>query len=73
MDTPKDLQALSDDELSLVSGGGTGEAEAYLKKLESKYNCDRWDLKYKMTQAEYAYYAALYNNLSELPPDPNAT
>lgn len=58
----KKLQPLSDDQLSLVSGGGTAEAQEYLEELMEKYHCQRWDLYENMTQEEYNHYVYLYEH-----------
>ena len=58
----KKMQALSDEQLKMVSGGGTREAEDYLAELMEKYHCQRWDLYENMTQEEYNHYVYLYEH-----------
>ena len=48
----KNRKALSDDQMKLVSGGGTGGVEEYRAELMRKYNCSSWDLYDYATQEE---------------------
>lgn len=62
MEKNKNMMALDDDALNKITGGGTAEAEAYLKELMQKYDCERYDLYPKMTKEEYEKYVKLYNS-----------
>lgn len=58
----KNMKALSEEQLKVVSGGGTREAEEYLAELMEKYHCQRWDLYDHMTQEEYNHYVYIYEH-----------
>ena len=62
MEKNKNMQPLTNDQLNMVSGGGVGEAEAYLSELMAKYHCERWDLAGNMTPEEYNIYVSLYES-----------
>ena len=63
----KNKQELSIEQLEMVTGGGTKEAEEYLEKLLKEKGVERWDLYDNMTPEEYQHYCNLYNDVAEPP------
>lgn len=61
-------QQLSKEQLEMVTGGGTKEAEEYLEQLMKEKGCQRWDLYDRMTPEEYQHYCNLYNDIPETNP-----
>ena len=58
---------LSKEQLEMVTGGGTKEAEEYLEQLMKEKGCQRWDLYDNMTPEEYQHYYNLYYDIPETP------